>query len=886
MTMEFTPHMNKICFLCCVSNSYLNNMLNNLKLKSLAMLKNKFSGSDKNPYDQPMALILQECKVFHSTPIDAHVCGQLITKLLYSLGKENKVEGEDLTKLFFGITKLFQAKSPKLRRLVFTILKHLKPEINEVFIITSSLMKDMQSQYDCYKANAIKVLAMLLYDANSVSQLEKYLRQSLNDRSLFVSSSALLAASVLLPSAPETVKRWVGDTQDSLSSNDINSFHALILNAMAKKSDKISYHKLITQLIGMTGSTRNCYYETTLIRLVGELLVSDPNNKQFAYHLEFCLRNKNEAIAFEAARIICIYGVNVMDIGNAVTVLGILLSSSKTPVRFGAARALANLASIKPQSVARCNSDLENLLGDNNKNIGVLALTCLLKTSSEQSLDRLVGLIQQFFADVGETFKIDIVKAVISLIKQFPGKQQSMLSFFASNLREEGSIQLKKLLVDGLCLVASDPKNRDSSLLQLCEFIEDCDSEKLASEILVFLGEEIPKTADPSKYIRFIYNRIILESALIRMSAVECLMAIHQKIPGMKETVSVLLKSVSADPDDEVRERIAIYLEQIDHPVSTVADEDDYLNIDALYDALADKLANGDKNTEIDYSSLPTKSATVAAAYHREPSMSEEGTSFVTSVDLLSPVYELIPADQLGECLIRITDGLKLTDDESEYLVRMNKFIFNDYLLLDFEIENTVENITLTELSIKLSNFDGNLWYEVGQISINSLEFKEIKHNMILLQRRHPITTGNFNASLEFTINQHGTNKYKDKYPINAIKITPNHYMMPLNDTGDKETGEEVSVKTNLPIKSLSGGVEYFKNIFPIRVIEGSDDNIIEGPNKTHTLLMAGKFLNGDLFWVKILMGVDPVKNLLVKISIKAQSTEISSLALKSLGII
>ena len=42
-------------------------------------------------------------------------------------------------------------------------------------------------------------------------------------------------------------------------------------------------------------------------------------------------------------------------------------------------------------------------------------------------------------------------------------------------------------------------------------------------QILHVLGTEGPKTKDPSKYIRYIYNRIILENATVRAAAVSAL---------------------------------------------------------------------------------------------------------------------------------------------------------------------------------------------------------------------------------------------------------------------------------------------------------------------------------------------------------------------------
>jgi coatomer protein complex subunit gamma len=61
------------------------------------------------------------------------------------------------------------------------------------------------------------------------------------------------------------------------------------------------------------------------------------------------------------------------------------------------------------------------------------------------------------------------------------------------------------------------------ALAHLCEFIEDCEFTKLSVRILHLLGIEGPKTPNPTKYIRYIYNRVVLENAVVRAAAVASL---------------------------------------------------------------------------------------------------------------------------------------------------------------------------------------------------------------------------------------------------------------------------------------------------------------------------------------------------------------------------
>ena len=80
--------------------------------------------------------------------------------------------------------------------------------------------------------------------------------------------------------------------------------------------------------------------------------------------------------------------------------------------------------------------------------------------------------------------------------------------------------------------------------------------------ILHLLGVEGPKTSQPTKYIRYIYNRVVLENALVRAAAVTALakFGVGQKDPEVKRSVTVLLTRCLDDTDDEVRDRAALNL--------------------------------------------------------------------------------------------------------------------------------------------------------------------------------------------------------------------------------------------------------------------------------------------------------------------------------------
>ena len=59
-----------------------------------------------------------------------------------------------------------------------------------------------------------------------------------------------------------------------------------------------------------------------------------------------------------------------------------------------------------PNAVMSCNVDLEKLITDSNRSIATLAITTLLKTGAESSVERLMKQISSFVSEIGDEFKV------------------------------------------------------------------------------------------------------------------------------------------------------------------------------------------------------------------------------------------------------------------------------------------------------------------------------------------------------------------------------------------------------------------------------------------------------------------------------------------------
>lgn len=85
-----------------------------------------------------------------------------------------------------------------------------------------------------------------------------------------------------------------------------------------------------------------------------------------------------------------------------------------------------------------------------------------------------------------------------------------------------------------------------------CGQVQDCEFTYLSTQVLHLLGIEGPRTKEPAKYIRYIYNRVILENATVRAAAVSSLAQFGALVAELRPRIQVLLKRALHDNDDEV----------------------------------------------------------------------------------------------------------------------------------------------------------------------------------------------------------------------------------------------------------------------------------------------------------------------------------------------
>jgi coatomer protein complex subunit gamma len=195
--------------------------------------------------------VLQEARVFNDSQLDARRCAQVITKLLYLINQGETFTKMEATEVFFSVTKLFQSKDIGLRRMVYLVIKEISPSSDEVIIVTSSLMKDMNSKTDLYRANAIRVLCRIT-EGGLLGQIERYLKQAVVDKNPVVSSAALVSGIHLLQTNVDIVKRWSNEVQEAVQSKaPLVQFHALaLLHQVLQWPPCVIFHTFANFILG------------------------------------------------------------------------------------------------------------------------------------------------------------------------------------------------------------------------------------------------------------------------------------------------------------------------------------------------------------------------------------------------------------------------------------------------------------------------------------------------------------------------------------------------------------------------------------------------------------------------------------------------------------
>lgn len=763
-----------------------------------------------------------------------------------------------------------------------------------------------------------------------VQGLERFFKSAIVDRNTSISSAALVSAYQLQYGARDVVRRWGNEAQEAISSKSssssgggggfggfgfglggssqppaqsgfqsipsssyITQYHALGLLYLIRSNDRMAVTKLVQQLSGAAsgrGSSapvlRSPMALCMLVRYAAKIAEDDPNLRAPMFELlENWLRHKSDMVNYEAARAICeMRGVTSAELSRPIAVLQLFLSSSKATLKFAAIRTLSKLAQTQPAAVSVCNVDMENLITDTNRSVATYAITTLLKTGTEASVDRLMNQISSFMSEISDEFKVIVVDAIRSLCLKFPTKQVTMLAFLSSVLRDEGGYEFKRAVVEAIFdMINFISECKETALSHLCEFIEDCEFTKLSVRILHVLGSEGPKMSTPQRYIRYIYNRVILENAIVRAAAVNALVKFGVNDKALAGRIEVLLQRCLDDVDDEVRDRAALNLRVLrdTNLADRLVRDESSLRLADLENQLQSYLAAGPSSAPFETASVPritrqeaqqdalrakaeaaSKVAMAAdsSSKHASTSAVGLGDAIPSSTAEAQQQYsaELSAVSQFsgyGPLLKSTEKPVELTERETEYVVSAVKHAFEDHVVLQFNVSNTMaETVVLENVAVLVGGVEDAGLQEEFILPIGLLNREEPTGKVYVSFARvggaDSFPQGQLSATLRFTSKEVDPSTgeaeeegFEDSYEIETLDLGVADYVKARFCDFNKEWAEMASgpnateTYSLTAVASLKDTCDLLVPLLGLQALGGT-----ESPTSTsvHTLNMAG----------------------------------------------
>ncbi|KAF3353048.1 hypothetical protein VD0004_g3269 [Verticillium dahliae] len=896
--------------------------------------------------------VFQEARLFNSSPIQPRRCRILLTKIALLLYTGEKFPTNEATTLFFGISKLFQNKDASLRQMVHLVIKELANSAEDIIMVTSTIMKDTGGSTEAiFRPNAIRALCRII-DATTVQSIERVMKTAIVDKNPSVASAALVSSYHLLPIAKDVVRRWQSETQEAAATTKSSSgfslgfssshnqlpvnnstmpqYHAIGLLYQMRMHDRMALVKMVQQF-GAAGAVKSSAAIVLLVRLAAQLAEEDASlRKPMMQLLDGWLRHKSEMVNFEAAKAICdMRDVTDAEVSQAVHVLQLFLTSPRAVTKFAALRILHNFASFKPNAVNVCNPDIELLISNSNRSIATFAITTLLKTGNEASVDRLMKHISSFMSEITDEFKITIVEAIRTLCLKFPSKQAGMLAFLSGILRDEGGYEFKRAVVESMFdLIKFVPESKEDALAHLCEFIEDCEFTKLAVRILHLLGLEGPKTSQPTKYIRYIYNRVVLENAIVRAAAVTALakFGVGQKDPEVKRSVDVLLTRCLDDVDDEVRDRAALNLSLMhedDELATQFVKNDSMFSLPYFEHQLVMYVTSDDRSTfddPFDISKIPvvtreqadaedrTKKLTATAPSLKPPKVgptksAASGAEAAASASAAAQRYaqELMEIPEMKEfgSVLKSSPVIELTEAETEYVVTVVKHIFKEHIVLQYEVKNTLPATVLENVSVVATPAEEEELEEVFIIQAESLATDEPGKVYVAFQKVNgegSLPVSSFSNILKFTskeidptTNEPEETGYDDEYEVSEFDLAGSDYVVPafagnFNHIWEQvgAAGEEAEETLQLSgMKSIADATEQLAKTLSLQPLDGTDVPVNQ---TTHTLKLFGKTIAGGKVVANVRMAYSSKSGVTTKITVRSEEEGVAALVIASVA--
>ncbi|KAL1568264.1 coatomer subunit gamma-like isoform X1 [Salvia divinorum] len=268
--------------------------------------------------------VLTEVRGFGDPHFDKTRCLQIIKKLLYLLN-----QGEIFTKSEAA-----------------AILSSAVNLYHEVSLVTSSLLKDVNTGNVAYRANAIRLLYHITNDT-SLNKVVKFLYEALCDDNPTLQIASLVCAINLVKRDPRmviTLDQVYPETTVYTIGKHVQ-FHAIYLEFVMGEVRRMGYYyfiwKKLSRLSSWSFSPLGACILTRGIRQATRARSICGTNDIYNEYIRSCIHDKDKMVAIEGFRSLeGVAGMGSIQLKADIDVMRLILRSHKPLLRFSAFRAL------------------------------------------------------------------------------------------------------------------------------------------------------------------------------------------------------------------------------------------------------------------------------------------------------------------------------------------------------------------------------------------------------------------------------------------------------------------------------------------------------------------------------------------------------------------
>lgn len=799
-----------------------------------------FEGLDK-------ASALQECRVFNKIPLDEERSIQAMTQVLYLMSIGVRLTEAEATDVFFMSTKLMQSNYAKLRRLQYILMKELSPLVEQSFIASNALMMDIKKKGDSDKSSAIRALYSVM-DSSMYSSMDRTIVECMTSRNPNVVTAALVTGIHMSHTQPEMPRKWATQLNEVMRERSKAQYPAVALLHKIRNNDRLSVDRLIED--ATAGRIRSSLAVCLVIKMCTELMQDDFSSSLGVYKFVVSMLNRGDMIVFEAAKSVCsLRTVTDKELTPIVTVLQLYLSSQNPVLRFAAVYLVSRISTAHPAAVAPINAEMEALALDSNRIIATLAITCLLKTGSEGTIERLLTQLSSgnYMSDLGDELKLTIVDAMRVLNAKFPNKYETLLAFLFRALSDEGSSSLKQSVVDAMLDISkSNPSSNEVVLTHLAEFIDDCEFSQITKRVLMHLGEEVPSCANPRRFVRYVYNHATLEKPDVRAVAVTTLAKIAANVPTLRRSIVALLKRSCSDSDDEVRDRAVLYAKlflQNDEVLVRTYVNDVAAAVSQHRHALRDAKKKTSAAADGGTSEADMMAAALVASVQSSGAvgMAPATPAVLQGRDALRHVKQL---RELGEPA-KSTESVPLTEADNEYVVSVMKHLYPEHVVLQFKVKNMMDGMLFKNVLV-VTNTDELEAEPLYAVPIESIRPGETQYGYVVL-RYVPgeFPSGTVETTFRFAMAEDGEEaEGQDEYPMESFDVDVSDFVSPINlgegmahKWEEEEANETAGTFALHSMKNLTEAAQQLARFFGMYIEGGLPEKVT---TTSHVLKMSG----------------------------------------------